>query len=69
MTIPTIEYRGYELRAYSHQEFPLPRDPYAKGDSGERTLTKTTPSFAAVFPTPLVPLRMAGQWTSSDCKG
>jgi hypothetical protein len=31
MTIPTIEYRGYELRAYSHPEFPLHRDPYAKG--------------------------------------
>jgi hypothetical protein len=31
MTIPTIEYRGYELRAYAHQEFPLHRDPYAKG--------------------------------------
>jgi hypothetical protein len=31
MTIPTIEYRGYELRAYSQQEFPLHRDPYAKG--------------------------------------
>ncbi|SAL83412.1 hypothetical protein AWB67_06398 [Caballeronia terrestris] len=31
MTIPTIEYRGYDLRAYSHQEFPLHRDPYAKG--------------------------------------
>ncbi|MGN8135207.1 hypothetical protein ACTJLC_10810 [Paraburkholderia sp. 22099] len=31
MTIPAIEYRGYELRAYSHQVFPLHRDPYAKG--------------------------------------
>ena len=31
MTIAIIEYRGYELRAYSHQEFPLHRDPYAKG--------------------------------------
>ncbi|SAK70578.1 hypothetical protein AWB82_04250 [Caballeronia glebae] len=31
MTIPTIEYRGHELRAYSHQEFPLHRDPYANG--------------------------------------
>ncbi|GGD91236.1 hypothetical protein [Caballeronia grimmiae] len=31
MTIPTIEYRGYELGAYSHQVFPLHRDPYAKG--------------------------------------
>ncbi|WP_341312677.1 hypothetical protein WN982_14590 [Paraburkholderia sp. IMGN_8] len=31
MTIPTIEYRGYELRAYSHQVFPLHRAPYAKG--------------------------------------
>lgn len=31
MIIPTIEYRGYELRAYSQQEFPLHRDPYAKG--------------------------------------
>jgi hypothetical protein len=31
MTIPIIEYRGYELRSYSHQEFKLHRDPYAKG--------------------------------------
>jgi hypothetical protein len=31
MSIPTNEYRGYELRAYSQQEFPLHRDPYAKG--------------------------------------
>ncbi|MFM0525467.1 hypothetical protein PQR11_10810 [Paraburkholderia strydomiana] len=31
MTIPTIEYKEYELRAYSHQIFPLHRDPYAKG--------------------------------------
>jgi hypothetical protein len=31
MSIPTIEYRGYELRAYTRQEFPLHRDPYAKG--------------------------------------
>ncbi|MFM0480752.1 hypothetical protein PQQ81_09500 [Paraburkholderia strydomiana] len=31
MSIPTIEYRGYELRAYSHQVLPLHRDPYAKG--------------------------------------
>lgn len=30
MTIPTIEYRGYELRAYSHREFPLHRDPMPK---------------------------------------
>ncbi len=31
MIIPTIEYRGHELRAYSHQEFPPHGDPYAKG--------------------------------------
>lgn len=31
MTIPTIEYKGYELRAYPNQEFPPHRDPYAKG--------------------------------------
>jgi hypothetical protein len=31
MTIPTIEYQGHELRAYSHQVFPPHRDPYAKG--------------------------------------
>jgi hypothetical protein len=31
MTIPTIEYRGHELRAYSNQVFPLHGDPYAKG--------------------------------------
>ena len=31
MAIPTIEYKGYEMRAYSHQIFPPHRDPYAKG--------------------------------------
>lgn len=31
MTIPTIEYRGHTLHAYSQQVFPLHRDPYAKG--------------------------------------
>src|ERR1700737_4078723 len=30
MSIPSIEYRGYELRAYAHREFPLHRHPYAK---------------------------------------
>lgn len=31
MIIPTIEYRGYELRAYSRQVFPPYGDPFAKG--------------------------------------
>ena len=31
MSIHTIEYRGYALSAYPRQEFPLHRDPYAKG--------------------------------------
>jgi hypothetical protein len=31
MTIPTIQYKGHELRAYFHQTFPLHRDPYATG--------------------------------------
>jgi hypothetical protein len=31
MSIPIIEYKGYELRAYSKQVFPPHRDPYAKG--------------------------------------
>jgi hypothetical protein len=31
MTIPTVDYRGYELPAYSQQEFPLHRDRYPKG--------------------------------------
>jgi hypothetical protein len=31
MTIPAIEYRGYELRAYFYQKFPSHRDLYAKG--------------------------------------
>jgi hypothetical protein len=64
MTIPTIEYRGYELRAYSHQEFPLHRDPYAKGprrfssvvriDSiqpGEAKARRYATSFPAAIPT------------------
>lgn len=31
MTIHTIEYRGYALRAYSQQIFPTHGDPFAKG--------------------------------------
>jgi hypothetical protein len=31
MTIHTIEYRGYVLRAYSQQIFPPLGDPFAKG--------------------------------------
>jgi hypothetical protein len=30
MIVPTIDCKGYELRAYSRQEFPLHREPYAK---------------------------------------
>jgi hypothetical protein len=64
MTIPTIEYRGYELRAYSHQEFPLHRDPYAKGprqfssvvsiariQPGEAKAQRYTTSFSTASPT------------------
>ncbi|RDK01038.1 hypothetical protein [Paraburkholderia lacunae] len=31
MSIPTALYRGYELRAYSHQVFPPYSNPFAKG--------------------------------------
>ncbi|WP_341315300.1 hypothetical protein WN982_08645 [Paraburkholderia sp. IMGN_8] len=31
MITPTAVYKGYELRAYSHQIFPPFRDPFAKG--------------------------------------
>jgi hypothetical protein len=31
MTIATVEYKGHEISAYSHQIFPPHRDPYAKG--------------------------------------
>jgi len=31
MSIPTLEYKGYELRAYAQQTLPLYRDPYAPG--------------------------------------
>jgi hypothetical protein len=31
MTIHTIEYRGYSLRAYTQQIFPPHGDPFAKG--------------------------------------
>jgi hypothetical protein len=32
MAIPIVEYRGYELRAYSQQIFPPHGDPFAKGE-------------------------------------
>ena len=31
MSIPTLEYKGHELRAYAQQTLPLYRDPYAPG--------------------------------------
>jgi hypothetical protein len=31
LSVPTLEYRGYELRAYSQQVFPPYCDPYADG--------------------------------------
>jgi hypothetical protein len=31
MTIPTIEYKGFVLRAYSQKLFPTYHDPYASG--------------------------------------
>jgi hypothetical protein len=31
MTIPTIEYKGFVLRAYSKKIFPTYHDPYASG--------------------------------------
>jgi hypothetical protein len=31
MAISAIEYKGHELRAYSHQVFPPHGDPFAKG--------------------------------------
>nr|WP_244138017.1 hypothetical protein [Burkholderia sp. BCC0398] len=31
MSVPILEYRGYELRAYSQQVFPPYWDPYASG--------------------------------------
>jgi hypothetical protein len=31
MTIPTSEYRGYELHAYSQKIFPTYHNPYANG--------------------------------------
>jgi hypothetical protein len=31
MSIPTVEYRGYALRAYAQKLFPTYHDPYASG--------------------------------------
>lgn len=45
MANPTIEYEGYEMRAYSHQIFPPHRDPYAKGP-------KQFSSFVRIEPIP-----------------
>ncbi|MFC7514732.1 hypothetical protein ACFQUU_06940 [Herbaspirillum sp. GCM10030257] len=46
MTIPTMQYRGHELRAYSTQVYPLYRDPYAGG----------TKQFSAVVRIDTMPL-------------
>jgi hypothetical protein len=32
MSIPTIHYKGFELRGYAEQMFPTHHDPFAKGD-------------------------------------
>lgn len=47
MSIPTVEYKGYVLSAYPHQEFPLHRDPYAKGPRQFSCVVRIDPSAAA----------------------
>ena len=47
MTIHTIEYRGYALRAYSQQIFPPHGDPFAKGPK----------RFSAIVQIDAVPIR------------
>ncbi|GAB6851449.1 MULTISPECIES: hypothetical protein [Burkholderiaceae] len=47
MSIPTIEYRGYALSAYPRQEFPLHRDPYAKGPRQFSCIVRIDPIPAA----------------------
>jgi hypothetical protein len=47
MSIPTIKYRGYALSAYPRQEFPLHRDPYAKGPRQFSCIVRVDPMPAA----------------------
>ncbi|WP_346730439.1 hypothetical protein [Caballeronia sp. dw_19] len=49
MTIHTIEYRGYALRAYSQQIFPPHGDPFAKGPKRFSAIVQidTVPSDSA----------------------
>jgi hypothetical protein len=47
MSIPTIEYRGYMLSAYPRREFPLHRDPYAKGQRQFSCVVSIDPMPAA----------------------
>lgn len=46
MTIPTIEYKGYELHAYTQKVFPTYHDPYANGPKRYSAIVKidTIPS-------------------------
>jgi hypothetical protein len=44
MTIPTIEYGGYELRAYSRQTYPPFGDPYAPGQKEFSAVVRIEPN-------------------------
>jgi hypothetical protein len=68
MTIPTIEYRGYELRAYSHPVFPLHGDPYAKGSRQFSSVVRidTTPSSEIEARRYAAPFDAASPTTAGD---
>jgi hypothetical protein len=46
MAIPIVEYRGYELRAYSQQIFPPHGDPFAKGEKRFSAIVQIEALFA-----------------------
>lgn len=59
MSIPTTEYKGFKLSAYSHKIFPTYRDPYANGPKqfSSVVMIDTIPSsgiharrYSTVFP-------------------
>ncbi|MGF6604508.1 hypothetical protein P3T23_009264 [Paraburkholderia sp. GAS448] len=60
--IPTIEYKGYVLSAYSTQVFPPHRDPYAKGPRRFSSVVR----IDAPLSSGIEPQRNATQYVDAD---
>ncbi|HYD95314.1 MAG TPA: hypothetical protein VEC01_08310 [Noviherbaspirillum sp.] len=62
MSIPTLQYKGYALRAYAQRTLPLYRDPYAAGPHRYASVVR----IDAIPPGEGIPRRYQAEFKGTD---